>query len=393
VPQGLTAEKRLDLFNERVGNFVVSATGLDDSSGSVADRLNKVLAVQIPGGAEPLITGFRNKVARDTRFFTNASSQEIDHFFDFYKEYQVRAAMLLSEINTYSGKLDTAKQTVEQVDDDFLPQQRKLMPKYDLNPGVFIDCGPANCDKPGDSIGKPFMWRIEPQFAAGSDIRLLIPGQPPPDCFAGCSWGGSGFYCDKPTAPNFFNMKFNKLIDDCELGHLVAPQTGPGFDNHLPPALQGTGNQGANDWVIPAWNMQEDLITSVKGQAPIDFLKKRGVTFNQTCSKGKCRFPSYPCQADGCDPGNALTHPIALWTRNTFDMKKYNSAGTFQGNFDRMKIYSRLYVLGPNNYDRMQVADCNLNPHPTSCKDRSYNTGGFILWVRNTTAQERGWYW
>jgi hypothetical protein len=410
VPGGLTTKERQELFNERVGNFVENATGLDDRSGSVADRLNKVLAVQIPGGAEPLITGFRDKVARDTRFFSNASSQEIDHFFDFYKEYEVRAATLLSELNTYSGKLDTAKQTVEKVDDDFLPQQRKLMPKYDIDPGVFIDCGPPHCDKPGEAIGRPFMWRIKPEFAPASALLRLIPGAPPPDCFAGCSWSGSGFACDKPTAPNFFNMKFGTLgraaPDRCEDAHLVAPQTGAGFDNHLPPDLQGTGNQGANQWFIPAANMQEELITSVKGQAPIDLLKTLKVTFNQRCDPSEgddpCRFPKYPCQTDGCDPGNALTHPIALWVRNTFDMKKYNRAGRYQGDWDSMNIYSGLYVLkpgagssiSPNHYDRMTVADdCNLNPHPTSCKNTPARTGGFILWVRNTTATERKLYW
>ena len=352
--------------------------------------------------------------SRDTRFFTNASSQEIDHFFDFYKEYQVRAATLLSELNTYSGKFDTAKQTVEKVDDDFLPQQRKLMPKYDIDPGVFIDCGPAKCDKPGDAIGRPFMWRIEPQFALAKDLLRLIPGQPPPDCYAGCQdWHGGGFICTKPLGPNFFNHRFNKLLDYCSDAYLVAPQTGPGFDNHLPPELQGTGNQGANQWHIPAWNMLEEMMTSEKGKAPIDFLadlrtsadkdKKGGVTFNQRCEKkDDCRFPTYPCQTDGCDPGSALTHPIALWNRNTFDMKKWNRADRVQGDFDTMKIYSRLYVLkrgagsnvGPNQYDRMLVAtNCNLNPHPTDCKNIESHTGGFILWVRNTTAEERKLYW
>ena len=260
-PPALGTKDRQEIFADAIDAFKNKAKLLDEQ-GNVASDLNSLLTKQLPNGEPPLITGVRGSVARNTRFFTSKSSDEIDRFFDYYKDYETRLAVLLSEYYSLNNKLPTAKNRVEQIRDVYLPDQRKLMPDADLDPSVFIDCGPKNCDQAASGA---LMYRTEPTYRSSKDVT------------------GEG---------NYSKCTFYNGLDkpDCRLD---AKRRFPGY---------------ADEWRPPLMSQAMQLFDGHAGDA-VSWLNKAGVSF-----KPAARFPGY-------DPA-ALTYPAMLWTRDgwSFDI-------------------------------------------------------------------------
>jgi hypothetical protein len=137
---------------------------------------------------------------------------------------------------------------------------------------------------------------------------------------------------------------------------------------------------GFSDWQMPTAKQATGLFAGLGDDDPIDWLKRVGVHFDPTRIPGKFR----PQQ------------DVALWVRDTF--KRYGgSTGS---------IHAELLVLKPGpGYEKtltpptlhsQQIANgCVFGPvaNPPKCSGPQATAGGFILWVRPTTSEERAQYW
>jgi len=309
--------------------------------------------VQTGGGTPPLITGFRAYVARNTRFFTSHSSEEIDRFFDYYKEYETRLAVLLSEYYTYRGdptltvgeNLASAERDVKQIKNVSLPAQRALMPQAELAPLVFIDCGPDNCEKAKDNA---LMWRTEPTYRSSKDITA--DGN-----FSKCTIYAAG---DNPNCRLDTKKRFN------------------GY---------------AEDWRPPLMSEAKQLFANHTGDT-IPWMNKAGVGF-----KPAIRFPGY-------DP-SALTYPVSLWVRDGWriDVPGGRLLDQYTITTQQLTLEARgggalkdpaeIHSWIANHFS-CRVGNTHRElPSVPSCSEPNRSTGGFILWQRPTTKAERNKYW
>jgi hypothetical protein len=152
------------------------------------------------------------------------------------------------------------------------------------------------------------------------------------------------------------------------------------------------------DWGLPSLDAADSLVAGrAANEHPIDFLKdKVGVTFNQKCQAGSCRFRYYPCQTDGCvPPTSQLFDPISVWINNFYMRKYYKNADNdyeLRGRFLGLKSGNPRFE--PPNVDLFhRIGDFCSGENVAGCREPESRTGAFILWARDTNKAERKLYW
>ena len=345
-PPALGTNERNDIFTARTADFLKTAEGL--AKPAVAQQLHDLLATTRPGALPPLITGFRAKVGRSSRFFTHESSQEIDRFFEYYKGYEARLAELQAEYYTLRGdpqltpaqNLVTAKDRVQIIKKVFLPAQKRLMPEADMDPRIFID---TNNQTDRDKMN---LWATRTSARAGTQILedgLLQKTN------AQC---GVDFYIGS---------------DSCRTELVNRPHFVPGLGTDIFPPGYFPGPQFP--WYIPTYQQ----VTDVLGPDPLARLDALGVR----------------------NDGAPLKAGSKLWLRDRFYLVRQDRT------VDNVEISARELVLKATGggsraeWEEFVVAErCTRNLYP-SCPTRQirWGTTGLILWSFGRAYAISDLYW
>jgi hypothetical protein len=366
-------------------NFMRAARNLVDQN--VGAQLHKALTAQQGGTAQnpatapALIPTIRREIGKEP-FFTNESSRRLQQFFRYYEWAQTELATILSEYYLLGGPcfLDTnvagcpnpskpdplnAAAEVRRIQENIAAQARAMPPSI-LDPGAFID------------TRTNLMWAVEPQYRPAA----LIPGL------------GIRCLAQAPISRECVSAVLNSYPNPNQFGNVV-PLTLPGVS-------------GSATWSVPAAKQLQNLLAQRGGgEDPVAWLKKTfGVNFEQrkVPPSSVDRFPGY-------NP-DKLTHRIALWSRDRFQISY-----TRRHIFDEWQMtpaadllllvpcqggrcLRRLRNLQPLDFDELEVAHGCQDPgflRPDLLTGRRCiaepSTGGFILWLRDTTPTERAQYW
>jgi hypothetical protein len=378
LPASERAAARNALANSMT-NFMRAARILVDQN--VGAQLHKALTATQQGGTPKnpvtkpaLIPTIRTEIGKEP-FFTNESSLRLQQFFRYYEWAQTELATVLSEYYLLGGPcfLDTnvagcpnpskpdplnAAVEVRKIRDNIALQAR-AMPASILNPGVFIDTSTNR------------MWAVEPQYRAGAQIP------------------GLGIRC-QAQAP---------ISRECVAATLNSFPNPNQFGSVVPVSLPGVSGSAA--WAVPAMAQLQNLLGRRGKEDPVAWLRKTfGISFDQRPG----RFPGY-------NP-DKLTHRISLWARDRFYIS-YTRRNIFQEwrmrpSADQLllvpcqggRCVRRLRNLQPMDLDEVTVANNCSDPgflRPDLLTGRNCigepSTGGFILWLRDTTPPERAQYW
>jgi hypothetical protein len=376
-----------DAFPNSMKTFMQSADNLVNHN--VRNHLHEALITEQRGGTgtpqnpvegPALIPAVRKEIGKE-RFFTNGSSRRLRQFFSYYEWAQTELATVMTEFYTAGGptcvtastncKKDSgnAKLQVNTIKANIAAQER-AMPKP-IDERVFID------------TKTNLMWGVEPQYRPAAHIP------------------GYGIIC-RAQAP---------ISRDCVSAELTSFPNPNQFFTIVPPSLPGvvpasTSNPtgtGPVSWSVPAVAQLQNLLAQRgQGEDPVAWLKNTfGVSFDLRVG-----------DPTGYRP-DRLTHRISLWARDGF-----------QWTYRRSNVFSKWHLnptaqqlllvpcqggrcvrggrnLGPLDLDQVSVAhDCLepasfLRPDKLTGRDcvAEPSTGGFILFLRGTTATERGQYW
>ncbi|HEX6116130.1 MAG TPA: hypothetical protein VFY99_03450 [Solirubrobacterales bacterium] len=138
---------------------------------------------------------------------------------------------------------------------------------------------------------------------------------------------------------------------------------------------------GYSDWTLATESQAKGLFDDRGGVDPVAWLERAGLRFNGS---------------PGWNPAQ-LEQRLSLWLRDKFSVVE---RGTI---FRHETIDAQLLVLQPGRgWERdinppglhsQSVAENCTVANPPACKSPNQRAGGFFLWVRPTTAAERGQYW
>jgi hypothetical protein len=334
-----------DDFRQATETFMDKAKVVADNS--IDTELHDKLATKkAPGAGEPLLVENRNILAAQ-RFFTAESSRRMRGFFQYYELYQTMLATVLAEYIMQLKRPTIARKTVSDIKDKYLPKQRGyLPPKY-------LDTAPLESNGFIDNQTN-LMWGVNPTYFDFTDLRGY-------GTYSGCR--------ELPSA-----TAFGPNYPNC------------GIDIHVRRA-------GYSGWHTPTRAEAIKLFENHPGNT-LDWLKTLGVTFDTSSSRNQ-------------------TYPVALWLRDRWQVsvreKPYSS-------YTRALQTTKLALTSPG-CSPSDVA-CHIPDRGAPFKEPrevfqqvgthcpvvstgwldaipycnewvDTNRGGFILWVRGTTAEER----
>jgi hypothetical protein len=369
--KGLSAQQR---EGEETAFITAKAEFIDSAHELVKDKvaadLNTALINHQEAGTPTnpkrkaaLLPQLRRDIAGE-RFLTPKSSATIREFFNYYEWWQVRLGAVLSEYYMLGGpcawtsppkgckeppKPDpvTVKERIEAIKDDIETQRRvaglpaKYLDQTPLLGKVFIDTHSS------------LMWGIEPAFRTYA--RALEYG-----IFSGCG-----------VQPHKYREG-----DTCNL------------DAH---------NQfaGYSNWGVPTLEYAQGLLARRGSANPIAWLTTVDVTFN---NPGGVRFPGY-----------VTSRPIYLWVRDGWTLSAPQRGSIFD-KYTRT-IYANMVMLATSvgnplaspeviskAIGNMCAVHQSLSPYypiyrKPECNIPGQSEGGFVLWVRFTSAAERKDYY
>jgi hypothetical protein len=360
--KGLSEQQREDettAFGTRKAEFIKGAEKLVNDR--IAAKLNTALIdhqeagdPQNPGSRLALLPQLRRNIAGE-RFLTAKKSAQIRDFFKYYSWWQVRLAAVLSEYYMLGGPCATAtppntcdkppkpdprsaKKRVEEIAANIEKQRQvaglpaKYLDEAPLDKKVFIDT------KTG------MMWGTNPGFVSSKDIVGY-------GTWSGCS-STEGF------RPN------------CEL------QVTEHFAGY-----RGTPPQCAQDstcWRAPQPAEAQGLFDDHHGIAVKWLEENADVSF------------------DGYGGTARLKWRVALWLRNLWAVNLTHTqlSATMVALEDSLKSQQEgrgVKYKDPRTVHAVVGTHCNLDRR--SCGQPDGTVGGFILWVRGTTAAERADYY
>ncbi len=365
------------LVNGNVRNHLNDALITAQRSGTGDERTDP-----IEGPA--LIPAVRMKIGKEP-FFTNGSSRRLRQFFSYYEWAQTELATVMYEFNMAGGNCalknssnnctpdsGNAKLEVGKIQNNIAAQDR-AMPRSSLDPGVFID------------TKTNLMWGVNPQYRSAAQMP------------------GFGIICkaQAPISRNCVSAVLASFPNPNQFGSIV-PVSLPGLAASSTSNPTGTGSV---NWSVPATGQLRNLFAARdRGEDPVAWLKKTlGVSFDEGVRGG--RFPGY-------NP-DKLTHRVSLWARDGFEwtISRRNVFSSWHLNPTAQQL---LLVpcqggrcvraqrnLQPLDFDQVPVAHDCLEPASVSRPDKltgkgcvaEPSTGGFILYLRDTTPTERGQYW
>lgn len=372
--KGLTDQERANearAFNSSKAEFLEHARKLVQDN--VIAKLNSALVdyqeegdPRNPVKKPALLTQLRRRIAGE-KFLTAEKSAQIREFFRYYQWAQVRLATVLTEYYMLGGpcawsppanycdkskpaeadpvraadRVTAIKANIE------LQRQAAGLPKDYLDEAplegrVFID------------MKSNLMWGLEPAYRSSAQITRY-------GSFRGCGVRKQ----DYPEGPT------------CR--------------------LDARDRFAGYDWVVPSMANAKTLFNGSEGN-PISWLKTAGVTFN---NRNGTRFPGYR--------PNQLSSQVALWLRDGWGLTP-PSRSTIFDDYTRGidDVILELADRDGNPYGRPQEFErpvgyfCpihqSLDPYypiynAPDCKRPNESVGGFILWVRTTSAADRENYY
>ena len=316
-----------------------------------------------------LLTQLRRKIAGE-KFLTAEKSARIRQFFKYYEWAQVRLATVLTEYYMLGGPctwsppanycdnpappkapepdLGRAEDRVSAIEANIELQRqaaglpKKYLDEAPLRDRVFID------------VKSNYMWGIEPVFRSSAQITRY-------GNFRGCG-------VSKRDYPESATCR-----------------------------LDAKDQFAGYNWVVPSMAEARTLFAGSDGN-PISWLRTAGVTFD---NGNGWRFPGYrPKQ---------LSSQVALWLRDGWSLGTPSRTTIFDSyTRDIDDVILELADRDGNPYGRPQETQrpaaffCpvhqSLSPYypiynAPDCKRPNESVGGFILWVRATTAADRTDYY
>jgi hypothetical protein len=358
-------------FNSSMAEFLDDAHKLVQDN--VAAKLNSALIdyqeegdPRNPVKKPALLTQLRRRIAGE-KFLTTEKSARIREFFRYYQWAQVRLATVLTEYYmlggpcTWSPPANYCDKSKPAEADPGRAEDRVAAIKANIElqrvaaglPKKYLDEAPLE-GRVFIDVKSNFMWGIEPTYRSSAQITRY-------GSFRGCGVRKQ----DYPEGPT------------CR--------------------LDARDRFAGYDWVVPSMAEAKTLFNGRDGD-PISWLKTAGVTFN---NRNGTRFPGYR--------PNQLSSQVALWMRDGWSLG-VPSRSTIFDDYTRdlddviLELADRdgRPYGSPQEFQRPVGFFCpvhqSLSPYypiynAPDCKRPNESVGGFILWVRSTTAADREDYY
>jgi hypothetical protein len=369
----LTKEKRQDeirAFNSSTAEFIEAANALLKPPDPVAKNLHKALTNVQKGGTPEkpqevpaLLPGLREQIGRG-RFLTSESGPRIRRFFSYYEWWQTRLAALLTEYYTLGGLCATttppdycekppkpdparARDRINEIKDN-LAVQRQYLPR------TYLDSEPLKAGQVFIDRTTKLMWGVEPEYRSSKDIMR-------DGTFSGCA-----VYSLSPIQPGLCQIDAREVTP---APFLIADRY---------------------DFRAATFAELNKLFADHTGDT-LSWLKTAGVSFEDP--RGT-RFPGY-------EP-NKLAYRVALWSRDGWwveprlnEMKARMAVlqyGTARPAFTTSGPLKDPDWLTPEIARRCPLDNHYRVPARPNCAEPLTSRGGFILWVRATSATEQQMY-
>jgi hypothetical protein len=368
-------ERKAELraFNTRRAEFITGAKKLVEDN--VVAKLNDALTDHQEAGDQrnpekkpALLPALRRRLAGE-RFLTAEVARRIRAFFEYYEWWQTRLAAVLSEYYMLGGPClwatpgttlaegctrpplpdsESARESVTAIKANIEKQRAiagmpaKYLGEEPIKGRAFID------PKSG------YMWGVEPAYRGAAQITRT-------GNYSGC--GGS--VINYPVSSN------------CQL---AATNQFAGYSN----------------WVVPDLNQALSLFDGQRGTAR-SWLEKVGVTFDNTSTPNGTRFPGYG--------GGFLSVRYGLLLRDGWTVGAPERPNIFskytrsiQGSVLALEYARGGPLNAPESFHEVIARTCPIHQslipyypihNAPDCNSPDSSSGGFILWIRGVTAQER----
>ena len=360
-------EDEIRAFKSSTAEFIEAANALLKPPDPVAKNLHKALTNVQKGGTpdkpqevSALLPGLREQVGAG-RFLTSDSGPRIRSFFAYYEWWQTRLAALLTEYYTLGGPCATTTppdycekppapdpaRAADRINDikDNLAVQRQYLPR------THLDSEPLKPKQLFIDRTTKLMWGVEPTYRNAKDVMQN-------GTFSGCA-----VYSHPPIQPDLCQIDARNVTsapflisDRYNFRAATAAEVNNLFANH-------TGDT-------------------------LSWLKTAGVSFEDSA-----RFPGY-------EP-NKLAYRVALWSRDGWwvatrlhEIKARMAVlqyGTARPAFTTSDALKDPEWITPEIARRCQISNNRVSAVP-SCAEPLTSRGGFILWVRPTSALEQQMY-